>query len=86
MAIIDLVYAIIKCRAPVVRQVGMNDLCNVAPPAMAASIRNMSPEVFATFILSGLGSSYVHEWYDIYMCVCKFINTLYNTKLTYMFN
>ena len=50
---------------------------SILPPAMLVSLGGLDNEAKTTFILSGLGQKYMHEWEDGYTVLLDFIAYMY---------
>ncbi len=58
----------------------LEKLYNVMPPPMCAYLMTLNIKEKTGFLLSGLGSEFVFEWMDVYECIVRFTERLYNER------
>ena len=54
---------------------------SAAPRGLLLEMRNMTPSDLATFTLFGFRLSYIPEWTNVYIAICKYIHATYTNKM-----
>ena len=62
------------------REQTMQQFLNQCPAAMQVGLLQMQPSEFTEFLLSGMRSSYVREYYTIYEGILDFVLSVYRAR------
>ena len=77
----DATHALFACDGLTpVRALHWQHVLNTMPPAMVREMADATNEKKATFILSGLGGSYIAEWTAIYASIASFVWHVYSER------